>query len=145
MKISIASDHAGYEVKESIKVYLKQLGHTVNDCGSFNAERSDYPDFAFKAAKLVANGDVDKGILVCGSGIGMCIAANRFKHVRAVVLRNLADASISREHNDANIACFGARFTELETIKKLIDIFLSTRFEGGRHENRIKKLDSLSC
>lgn len=141
MKIAIAADHAGYAQKESLKKHLEGMGHIVIDCGAFSDERSDYPDFGAKAARMVAGGNVDRGVAVCGSGIGMCMAANRFKGVRAAVLRDENEAKLSREHNDANVACFGSRLTDLEKIKKITEVFLATPFEGGRHKPRVDKID----
>ncbi|MFH1873996.1 MAG: ribose 5-phosphate isomerase B [Pseudomonadota bacterium] len=144
MKIALASDHAGFQVKETLKQYLKEKGYQITDCGTPTEDRSDYPDFGFKAARLVSQGLVDWGVLICGSGAGMCMVANRLKGVRAVVLRNENEAVLAREHNDANVACFGARLTDLETIKKLTNVFLGSPFGGGRHKQRVEKIDSQS-
>ncbi len=143
MKIALAADHAGFQVKESIKQYLAEKGHQVTDCGAPTEERSDYPDFGFKAARLVSQGLVDWAIMVCGSGIGMCIVANRLKGVRAVVLHDENEAILAREHNNANTACFGSRITDLETIKKLCNVFLGSPFGGGRHKQRVHKIDNV--
>jgi ribose 5-phosphate isomerase B len=141
MKIAIASDHAGYVQKEVLKKYLEAEGHNISDCGAFSEDRSDYPDFGHKVAKLVAQGEVERGVMVCGSGIGMCMVANRHKGVRAAVLHDENDAILSREHNDANVACFGSRVTSIETVKLLTDIFLKAPFAGGRHAARVEKID----
>lgn len=141
MRIAIASDHAGFVLKESVRRYLEEKGFDVTDYGAFTEERTDYPDFGKKVAHAVKSGEVDRGVLVCGSAIGMCIVANRFKGVRAAVLRDEYDAEMSRRHNDANVACFGGRVTEFTEVKNLVDTFLSTGFEGGRHEVRVKKID----
>jgi len=143
MKIAVASDHAGFTQKEMLKKHLEQLGHAITDCGTTSEERCDYPDFGSKAARLVSEGKAERGIFVCGSGIGMCIVANRYKGVRAAVLRDENDAILSREHNDANVACFGSRVTSIETIKNLTDIFLKTPFAAGRHQTRVEKIDKL--
>lgn len=143
MKITIASDHAGFTQKEMLKKHLEQLGHNITDCGTSSEERCDYPDFGSKAAKLVSEGKVERGIFVCGSGIGMCMVANRYKSVRAAVIRDENDAILSREHNDANVACFGSRVTSIETIKTLTDIFLKTPFAAGRHQIRVEKIDKV--
>ena len=143
MIIAIASDHAGFDQKESLKKYLEQQGNNVIDCGCFSCDSVDYPDFGSKAAKLVSEGRAERGILVCGSGMGMCIVANRFTSVRAAVLRNEDEAKLSRDHNDANVACFGGRSSDMNTIKKLTDIFLTTPFGGGRHKRRVDKIDKL--
>lgn len=143
MRISIASDHAGFELKNNLKSFLESLGHDVSDEGPFNSERSDYPDYAAKVAESVSNSKVQIGVLICGSGIGMCMAANRLKNVRAVVLRIPEDAVLSRKHNDANVACLGARITSKDDSEVLLKIFLSTSFEGGRHQVRVEKIDKV--
>jgi ribose 5-phosphate isomerase B len=142
MKIAVASDHAGYVQKEVLKKYLEGQGHKIVDCGAMSEERSDYPDFGHKLARLVSDKGVERGVMVCGSGIGMCMVANRHKGVRAAVLHDENDAILSREHNDANVACFGSRVTSIETIKSLTDIFLKAPFAGGRHAARVEKIDS---
>ncbi len=142
MRIAIASDHAGFQLKENLRHYLEGKGIEVTDFGARSEERSDYPDFGRKAAQAVASGQAQRGVLVCGSGIGMCMAANRFKGVRAAVLRDTYDAEMARKHNDANVACFGGRVSKFDKARKLLDIFLTTDFEGGRHERRVKKLDA---
>ena len=141
MKIAIAADHAGFTFKESLKEYLASEGHELIDCGPSSEERCDYPDYGSKVAQLINTGKAKWGMLICGSGIGMCMVANRFKKVRAVVVRDETDARLSREHNDANVACFGARVSQLEDVKKLADIFLSADFGGGRHSARVEKID----
>ncbi|MBI5300083.1 MAG: ribose 5-phosphate isomerase B [Deltaproteobacteria bacterium] len=143
MKIAIAADHAGFSLKESLKTHLQSQGFEILDVGCHSAERCDYPDFGAKAAKTVAEGKAQRAVLVCGSGIGMCIAANKIHGVRAAVLRSFDDARLSREHNDANVACFGGRITAVHQAQSLLDVFLKTPFEGGRHINRVKKLDSI--
>ncbi len=140
MRIAIASDHAGFPMKEALKDRLSRAGHEVADFGAHSTERSDYPDFAKLAAAAVEEGRADRGVLVCGSGIGMCIAANRFPHVRAAVLHDEYDAEMSRRHNDANVACFGARSIDENETGRLLDIFLNAPFDGGRHEGRVMKL-----
>ena len=142
MRIALASDHAGFTLKEKIEDSLAKAGHVLFDCGAMNDERSDYPDFAKKAAALVASGDCDRAVLVCGSGIGMCMTANRTKGIRAAVLRDGEDAKMSRLHNDANVACLGGRVTEASKALELIALFLSTPFEGGRHVARIAKIET---
>ena len=141
MKISIASDHAGFNLKEDLKKHLSESGHEAVDLGPPNNERTDYPDYAKRVALSVQNGDVERGVLVCGSGIGMCMTANRFKNVRAAVLHDQYDAQMSRSHNDANVACFGARASDGSAVTELLDIFLSTPFEGGRHTTRVAKIE----
>lgn len=141
MRLALAADHAGYELKESLRKKLTTQGHTLQDFGAHNGERSDYPDFALKAARAVGEGKADRAILMCGSGIGMCMAANKIRGVRAAVLRSEEDAILSRSHNDANVACFGSRMTSVNIAEKLVGIFLSTAFEGGRHAERVKKIE----
>src|SRR3989338_10376214 len=141
MRIILASDHAGFSLKEKIKAWLQQKGYVVHDVGAFSEERSDYPGFAHQAAEKLAKGEADRGVLVCGSGMGMCMAANRTPGVRAAVLRNEEDARLSRAHNDANVACLGGRLTDPEEGTKLLEIFLNTPFEGGRHIPRLQKLE----
>lgn len=142
MKIAIASDHAGFNLKEEIKKYLiSGLQLEVVDIGTNSSESVDYPDLAQKLAKKVSNGEIERAVLICGSGIGMCMSANRFRHVRAVVLREPYDAEMSRLHNNSNVACLGARITPLDKAKELLDIWFKTKFEGGRHERRVNKID----
>lgn len=142
MRVAIGSDHAGFELKENLKKYLIRRGIEVVDCGPENADRTDYPDYAKKVAGLVQRGDVERGLLMCGTGIGMCMTANRFEGVRAAVLHDNYDAEMSRKHNDANIACFRSREMSHEiSLTELLDTFLSTAFEGGRHTNRVKKIE----
>ena len=141
MKIAIASDHAGFVLKEEVKSFLKRKKYTVKDLGSYSEESVDYPDYAKKTARFVSSKKVSKGILICGSGIGMSIAANRFKGVRAAACESPYTAKMSRLHNDANILCLGARILPVKKALKLIEIWLSTKFEGGRHKRRIRKLD----
>ena len=141
MKISIASDHAGYAYKEEIKKYLEMLGHEVVDCGTHSTESCDYPIFGKEAAKKVANKEVDYGVLVCSSGEGIAIAANKVKGVRAGIAYNDDVARLMRQHNNANMIAFGASFMKLEDVLKRVDIFLATEFEGGRHERRVSEIE----
>ncbi len=140
-KVAIAADHAGFALKEALKLHLQSRNYEVCDLGTNSNLSVDYPDFAHKVAEKVANGGAGIGVLICGSGIGMAIAANRHKNVRAVVIENDSDAKMSRSHNNANIACFGARRTETAEAIKLLDIFLATPFDGERHEKRIHKIE----
>jgi ribose 5-phosphate isomerase B len=143
MKIALASDHGGYELKEELKTYIeKSSKFEVNDFGTDSEESVDYPDFAHKVANEVENGKADFGVLVCGSGIGMSMAANRHKGVRAVVLHDKYDAEMSRLHNNANVACLGGRVTPVERAKELLGIFFETAFEGDRHVRRIQKIEN---
>jgi ribose 5-phosphate isomerase B len=141
MKIAIASDHAGYGLKEEIRSFLEQRGHHVDDMGAAgHAPSVDYPDFAFEVARTVASGGVDRGILVCGTGIGMSMAANRIDGIRAALCHDSYTARMCREHNDANVLCLGGRTTGVATALDLVAVFLDTGFEGGRHERRVNKI-----
>ena len=139
-KVSISSDHAGFKLKEKIKQNLKRKKITVIDLGPKTDSSVDYPDFAKKVAKNVASKKSNIGILVCGSGTGMAMSANKIKKIRAAVCYNKASTSLSRTHNNANILALGSRLTKKQTALKLVNIFLSTKFEGGRHLRRIKKI-----
>ena len=141
MKISIASDHAGFAYKEEIKKYLAAKGHEMVDCGTYSLDSCDYPIFGKAAALKVANKEVDFGILVCSSGEGIAIAANKVKGVRAGIAYNDDVARLMRQHNNANMIAFGASFMKLEDVLKRVDIFLSTEFEGGRHERRVNEIE----
>ncbi|MCQ2966862.1 MAG: ribose 5-phosphate isomerase B [Alphaproteobacteria bacterium] len=141
MKISIASDHAGYTYKEEIKKYLSKKGYEVVDCGTYSTESCDYPIFGKEAAKKVANKEVNFGVLVCSSGEGIAIAANKIKGVRAGIAYNDDVARLMRQHNNANMIAFGASFMALEDVLRRIDIFLATEFEGGRHERRVSEIE----
>ncbi len=139
-KISISSDHAGFKLKEKIKQNLKKRKIKVIDLGPRNESSVDYPDFARKVARNVVTKKSNIGILVCGSGTGMAMSANKFKKIRAAVCYNKASTSLSRKHNNANILALGSRLTKKSTALKLVNVFLSTRFEGGRHLRRVKKV-----
>jgi ribose 5-phosphate isomerase B len=143
MRIAIGSDHAGFSLKKFLKESLTKSGHVVDDFGTHSEDRIDYPDIAKVVAAAVNSGKAERGVLICGSGIGMCMAANRFPAVRAAVLHDEYDAEMSRLHNDANVACFGARKVDFDRAKQLLDVFLSSPFEGGRHEVRVRKLASV--
>jgi len=142
MKIAVGSDHAGYELKERVKAYLVESGNEVRDFGAKNAESSDYPDYGGPAAMAVAEGSADRAVLVCGSGQGMCMVANRVAGVRAALAWNEKVAGLSRLHNDANVLCLPARFMEPETAIGIVDAWLKTEFEGGRHTRRVEKIMS---
>lgn len=142
MKIFIGCDHAAFDEKNLVIEYLKSKEIEVEDCGPFVNERCDYPDFASKVAINVKEGN-GTGILLCGSGIGVSMVANRYKNVRAALCRTPQDAELSREHNDSNILCVGARINTIEEVKKMIDVWLSTDFAGGRHSDRIAKFTNL--
>ena len=141
MKIVLASDHAGYMYKKEIKEFLKSKGIQVIDVGTNSIESCDYPIFAHEAAKRVADGDADFGILVCSSGEGIAIAANKVKGVRAGIAYNDEVAGLMRQHNNANMIAFGATFMKLPDVLRRIEIFLKTPFEGGRHERRVNEIE----
>ncbi len=139
-KICISSDHAGFEIKEFIKELLIEAKISIIDLGPFFNRSVDYPDFAKKVSHRVSKRKSEIGILVCGSGTGMAISANKTKGIRAAVGYNLKSTQLSRLHNNANILCLGSRLTKKRDIKKIVAIFLKTKFEGGRHKRRIKKI-----
>ena len=139
-KICISSDHAGYEIKEFIKDQLIKSKISTVDLGPFLNKSVDYPDYAKKVSNRVSKRKSDIGILVCGSGTGMAISANKTKGIRAAVGYNIKSTQLSRQHNNANVLCLGSRLTKKKDIKKIIKIFLNTKFEGGRHKRRVKKI-----
>ena len=139
-KIFISSDHAGFRLKESIKIYLSKKKINFYDLGPFNNARVDYPDYAHKVALKVKKNKNNIGILVCGSGIGMNIVANKHKNIRAALCFNLKSTKLSRLHNDANIITLGSRLLTMKNALNFISVFLNTKFEGGRHSKRIKKI-----
>jgi ribose 5-phosphate isomerase B len=141
MRIALGADHAGFELKERLKAYLREKGHETLDLGTGSTESVDYPDFAFAVGTAVAERRAERGLLVCGTGTGMAIAANRLKGVRAGVPNDLFATRLMREHNDANVIAFGARQTAATLAEAMLDLFLETPFAGGRHERRVKKLD----
>lgn len=142
-KIAIGADHAGFDEKEKIKKQLETLGIEYTDLGTYSNESVDYPDFAAKVSKAVANGDVEQGILVCGSGIGISIAANKVNGVRAALAWNAETARLARQHNNANILAIGARTTRQEDIAKIVEAWFGSEFEGGRHAVRVGKITAL--
>lgn len=143
MKIVIASDHAGFTLKKEITEFLKKNQHEVCDLGCEGEDSCDYPDYAAAVAGQVAEGKADRGILVCGTGIGMAVTANKFKGVRAASIPTPALAKASREHNDLNVLCLGGRvLTNLEA-QEIVRVFLETPFEGGRHQKRLEKIGKL--
>lgn len=141
MKIAIASDHGGYELKELIKGLMDRMGIDYEDLGTNSVESVDYPDYAFPVATKVANGEVDKGILICGTGIGMSIAANKVQGVRAALVHDCYTAKVTRQHNDTNVLCMGGRTTGFNVAEEIARIWLSEDFEGGRHETRLLKIE----
>ena len=143
MKISIASDHAGFEQKQLLAAYLRDAGHEVIDRGPDTDDRVDYPDFAALVGKDVAEGAAERGVLVCGTGIGMAIAACKIDGIRAANVINVRFAQLCREHNDANVVTLSGRFVELDENKAILDAFLATEFGGGRHAGRVEKIMAL--
>jgi ribose 5-phosphate isomerase B len=144
MKVAIASDHAGFEAKENIKQQLAQMGVEYEDLGTNSADVSvDYPDFAERVGHAVVNGEVERGILICGSGIGVSIAANKIHGIRAALAWNKETAELARHHNNANIIAIGGRTTPPETIKEIVQSFLTNNFEAGRHAQRVAKITEL--
>jgi ribose 5-phosphate isomerase B len=139
-KIFISSDHAGFQLKEDIKSHLSKKNLSFQDLGPFNDDRVDYPDYAHKVARKVKVNKSNVGILICGSGMGMNIAANRHKNIRAAQCFNLKSTKLSRLHNDANIITLGSRLLNKKLALSCVNIFLNTKFEGGRHSKRIKKI-----
>ena len=142
-KIVIAADHAGYQVKERVKGILDEIGIEYTDLGPDTEDSVDYPDFARKVAESVAGGEYDKGLLVCGTGIGMSIAANKVKGVRAAVAWSEESARLSRQHNDANVLALGARTTDSDAVPQIVKAFFTTEFEGGRHQRRVDKITEI--
>lgn len=141
MKIAIAADHGGFELKESLKQHYKELN--LVDLGTYAADSVDYPDYAAKVAKAILHGEADLGILICGTGVGISIAANRYKGIRAALLYSEEVARLAKRHNNANVLVFGGRTMSVDEVIKRIDTFLQTAYEGGRHQHRLDKLDSM--
>lgn len=143
MRIAVGSDHRGYSVKERIIELLRRLEQEVSDAGTCNADSVDYPDIAAVVAAQVSRGDVDRGILICGTGIGMCITANKFANVRAAPCHDDLSAEMSRRHNDLNVLCLSADMLGERLIDRMVEIWLKTDFEGGRHARRVEKIRQL--
>lgn len=141
MKIAVASDHGGLELKNSLANYLAEKGFEVVDFGTHTKDSCDYPDFAKPAAVAVANGECERGIVCCTTGIGVCITANKVKGVRCALCQNDDMAEMTRRHNNANMIAFGQKYTSFDQAKAMVDIFLSTPFEGGRHALRVDKIE----
>ena len=139
-KIAIGADHAGFPYKQPIKDWLQAHGYDVTDYGTNSTDPADYPDFAHPVASAVENGEFERGILLCGSGQGVCITANKHQGIRAALVWREDLAELSRKHNDANIICLPVRFIELDLALKCVEKFLSTDFEGGRHQTRVDKI-----
>jgi ribose 5-phosphate isomerase B len=143
MKLAVASDHAGFGLKEEIKDLLEKEGHDVEDFGCYNEESCDYPDFSRKLCDAVLRSVCERGVLVCGSGLGMSYAANRNKGIRAALCVNTEMAKMSRAHNDSNVLVLGARIIESDDARDILHAWIQTPFDGGRHLRRIRKMDGL--
>ncbi len=143
MKFYIATDHAGVELKDFSVENLRAKGHEVIDLGPFNTERVDYPDFAIKVCESVLSDEGSQGILICGSGIGMSMAANRFSGIRAALCHDAYTASVARGHNDANVLCYGERIVGKGVAESILDAWIAGSFEGGRHCGRVEKIESI--
>lgn len=143
MRIAIGSDHRGYSIRPKIVNLLKNMGHEVVDVGTFNQSPVDYPDVAEAVARKVSSGEVDRGILFCGTGLGMCIAANKIPGIRAVPCHDDLTAEMSRRHNDANILCLSADLLGERLITRIVEVWLNTPFEGGRHARRVEKIAAI--
>jgi len=143
MKIAVGSDHRGFEAKQQIKSIISQLGHECLDVGSVNNSPTDYPDLAYLAAIAVSEGNADRAILACGTGIGMCITANKIKGVRAALCHDELSAQISRHHNDANVLCLSGDLLGEVLLRKIVEVWLNTDFRGGRHQRRVDKITAI--
>ncbi|RME24887.1 MAG: ribose 5-phosphate isomerase B [Deltaproteobacteria bacterium] len=144
MRIAAGSDHAGLDLKLLLVEHLRKLGHEVEDLGTHSAESCDYPDYAAAVARAVQAGDADQGLLVCGTGVGMAIAANKLPGVRAAVVSDTFSAHATRQHNDANVLCLGQRVVGPGLALDILDAWLAARFEGGRHQRRVDKIEALA-
>lgn len=144
MKIAISADHAGFELKEILIKGLKESGYDVSDYGTNSTDSIDYPDNSYAAAKSIADGDNKLGIIICGSGVGVSITANKVKGIRAANCFNTEMAALARQHNNANVLCLGARFISADQATEMVNTFLTTDFEGGRHQKRVDKIHDLT-
>jgi ribose 5-phosphate isomerase B len=143
MRIALGADHAGFSLKKALAETLATRGHIVLDHGTFDEASADYPDFAREVAQSVASGSADRGVLVCSTGVGMAIAANKVRGIRAALAMNPDEVQLTRAHNDANVLTIGARYTDAPAALAMLDVFLDTEFEGGRHARRLDKIASL--
>jgi ribose 5-phosphate isomerase B len=143
MKIMIGSDHRGFVAKEQVKAIITQSGHQYIDVGTKDNSPADYPDIAYMAATAVSKGEADRAILICGTGIGMCIAANKVKGIRAALCHDELTAQISRHHNDSNVLCLSGDMTGEVLLRKIVEAWLTTDFQGGRHQRRINKISAI--
>lgn len=141
--ILIASDHAGFNLKEKLKIYLKKTSHVFKDLGTYSQDSCDYPEFAGSLAKKISNRQYKQGILICKTGVGNSIVANRFPGVRAALCYNIIAARLSREHNDSNVLVLGAAFANAALAKKILNVWLKTEFVGGRHQRRLNKIKTI--
>lgn len=145
MKIVIGSDHRGVEVKRRLLPLIQAMGHELLDVGAEGAESVDYPDYAYEVSKRVGKNEMDRGILICGTGLGMCMAANKVRGVRAAACQDVITAELSRRHNDANVLCLSADLLGEDQMLKMIRIWLETQFEGGRHARRVEKIAKIEA
>jgi ribose 5-phosphate isomerase B len=143
MQIGLACDHGGFELKEELKVFLKSMGTEPIDMGTFNKDSVDYPDFGILVAEKISHGELERGILICGTGIGMSIVANKFRGVRAALANDLYSSRFSREHTNANILVIGGRIVGRDLAKEIVKVWLETPFAGGRHKRRLEKIEAL--
>ena len=143
MRIALGADHAGYGLKQALAEHLRATGHDVTDCGTYSADRVDYPDFGAAVGRAVAEGQAALGVCVCGSGNGIAMAANKVAGIRAAVAYDVTSARLARAHNDANVLCIGERLTGGEVAREALDAWRGASFDGGRHEARVAKLDAL--
>ncbi len=143
MRIAVGSDHAGFNLKQALSEHLREQGHDVFDCGTHSEDRVDYPDFGAAVGRAVVAGEADAGLCVCGSGIGIAMAANKIPGVRAATVHDVTSARLARAHNNANVLCLGQRLLGREVARECLDSWLGATFEGGRHIGRVEKLDAL--
>lgn len=143
MKLAIGADHAGYALKDQIRDYLTEKGHELVDFGTHGAESVDYPDFGHTVGEYVASGKAELGIVICGSGVGISISANKVKGIRCACVSESYSAAMARRHNNANVIAFGARVVGLDVAKLIVDEFLANSFEGGRHARRVEKIEAV--
>lgn len=143
MKVAVGSDHRGYDAKEIVKSIITQMGHEFVDMGTTDSEPMDYPDIAYRVSSAVSKQDVDRGILICATGIGMCIAANKIKGVRAALCHDEFTAGVSRVHNNSNVLCLGADQSGEVTLRKMVEAWLTSEFSAGRHERRVAKIEAI--
>ncbi len=141
MKIVVGSDHGGYAIKEAMKEFFRKLGHEVTDVGTDSDSSVDYPDYAERVARAVSSGDFERGLLCCGTGIGMSMTANKVHGIRAAVCHNAFTAEMSRRHNDANVLCIGGRVLSTEEAREILRVWMEAPFDGGQHERRVGKIN----